>query len=280
MNGMGASCCTAVCTFQPKAAACLDDGSACTLDVCDGASTTCRHPPAPADSVCRQAADACDAVETCDGMTADCPRDARKPDADGDGLCDETDPCTDVGGAQTFVATGRRQVTLSRINTEPTAGNDALALAAVFPLAAGGAFGAIDPAAQGARVLVWSNGGALRLDALLAAAPYGGRGTAGWQVNRTRTTWRFKDATGAAASGITAARIVDVGRKAARHVSVALRGTRSTYPIVAGDEPLRVAVVLGDQAAAASGYCGESAYVAGDCVFNRRGSVLTCDPPR
>jgi hypothetical protein len=46
-------CCVLGCTVEPAGTACLDDGNACTNDLCDGAGT-CTHPGAPASS-CAQA---------------------------------------------------------------------------------------------------------------------------------------------------------------------------------------------------------------------------------
>ena len=58
------------------------------------------------------------------------------------------------------------------------------------------------------------------------------------------------------------------------HVRVSVRGTR--YPVVAADVPLKVDIVLGGQADAAQGHCGESAFIASSCKLNRKGTTLTC----
>jgi len=63
-----------------------DDGDLEPGGCCDG---TCRLEPAG--TVCRTAADACDAAETCDGVGDGCPDDA--PAAD-DTACDDEDACT------------------------------------------------------------------------------------------------------------------------------------------------------------------------------------------
>src|SRR5262249_56843901 len=45
-------------------------------------------------------------------------------DADGDGLPDTIDPCTNVGHGQDFVASKRPRITLTRINADATTGDD------------------------------------------------------------------------------------------------------------------------------------------------------------
>jgi len=44
-------------------------------------------------TTCRPVDDRCDLSEACDGLDGDCPLDARKPDTDGDGICNEFDLC-------------------------------------------------------------------------------------------------------------------------------------------------------------------------------------------
>src|SRR5206468_12993030 len=50
---------------QARGAACADDGNPCTLDQCDGSSDACQLPAGHAGTVCRGAAGACDAAESC-----------------------------------------------------------------------------------------------------------------------------------------------------------------------------------------------------------------------
>jgi hypothetical protein len=52
-----------------------DDHNPCTVDSCDAAGG-CTHTPGNAGAVCRAAAGACDAAETCTGVSAACPTDA------------------------------------------------------------------------------------------------------------------------------------------------------------------------------------------------------------
>ncbi len=55
------------------------------------------------------------------------------PDGDGDGLCDAVDPCTNPGGANTFVLTNPvPKIVLNQINTDTTPGNDHLSVVGAF----------------------------------------------------------------------------------------------------------------------------------------------------
>ena len=58
---------------------------------------------------------------------------------------------------------------------------------------------------------------------------------------------------------------------------VQVKGKSGTYAVVAGDEPLNASVRLDDQGADPAGYCGESAFTAGQCTFNGSGITLKCE---
>lgn len=79
---------------------CLDDGEACTTDICTkhGSSTTCDHNAGNAGTVCRAAAGVCDKAETCTGSSAACPSDTFQASGvtcrAAAGLCDKAETCT------------------------------------------------------------------------------------------------------------------------------------------------------------------------------------------
>src|SRR5439155_408556 len=73
--------------------ACTDDGNACTLDQCDGTSTSCQHPAGNGGAVCRAAAGECDLPETCTGSSSTCPADGPRK-ASGTACTDDGNPCT------------------------------------------------------------------------------------------------------------------------------------------------------------------------------------------
>ena len=51
---------------------------------------------------------------------------------------------------------------------------------------------------------------------------------------------------------------------------------KGTHPVVAGDERLKGDVVLGGQPQSEGGYCGETACTTGNCLFNKKGTAITC----
>jgi len=276
-NGTAASCCSATCTFQPGATACADDGNPCTVDLCNGTSAVCEHGAGNPGVVCRSAVDACDVTETCDGITASCPGDGRVADHDGDGLCDAIDPCTNVAHGQDFLPSRHPRITLRRINVETHPGNDTIALDASFQLGLGETFATLDPSAHGTRlVLRDASNTSMLVDVVLPAGAFAGPGSRGWRLNAKRTTWTYSDATRSLVDGITQMQIQDGARKLPRQVRVTLRGRDGTYPVTADDQPLRVAVALGDASDATAGRCGESAFVPADCSFTHSGEALVC----
>lgn len=274
-NGAAGSCCTAGCGFVTAGTECRAGGGICDpAEVCSGASGTCPAPAVePAGTACTDDSDACTDDE-CDGAGA-CEHLA-KPDADTDGTCDEQDDCTNVGAGQNFGTKPRPNVSFTKINTDPVPGNDGLKVSGEFAVATGLSFADVNPTATGVRVLVENGSGASRVDQVLPATPFGGRGTRGWKLNGTGTAWTYTDATGAPLSGIKRVKIVDRSKVGPRRVKVSVTGVRATYPVVGSDAPLHAVVVLGDQADAAAGLCGESAFSPSSCKLNGKGTTLTC----
>jgi hypothetical protein len=275
-NGDPTSCCSASCTLVPAGTTCRADAGECDVEeACDGALGSC---PAddfePAGAACTDDGDLCTDDE-CDGAGL-CDHPA-EPDADADGTCDEQDACTNVGGGQDFAASKPKpKVKLIRINTDPTIGDDKLSISAEHLLAVGAGFGGLDPLTDGARVVVENAADVVRIDQALPGVAYAGRGTRGWKLNGSGTTWTYTDTTGAPLSGIKRFKITDRSSIAARRVKVSVKGTNGVYPVVSGDEPIEAIVVFGGQAAAIAGECGESAYLPGDCTFNGSQTVLSC----
>jgi len=184
------------------------------------------------------------------------------------------DPCSNVGGARNFVASARPMIGLSHINTDATPGDDVVAIKASFSIAT--SFASLDPQGKGAMILLRNAGGGSEVSVTLAGGAYGGRGTRGWKRNSKGTKWTFQDTTGTAANGFSKIVILDQGAKAPNRVRVIASGKDGTYPVIAGDEPVQVILVLGDQDSGQAGECGESAFVAGECVFDAPGTRLTC----
>jgi len=163
---------------------------------------------------------------------------------------------------------------LSHINTDATPGDDVVAIKASFSIAT--SFASLDPQGKGAMILLRNAGGGSEVSVTLAGGAYGGRGSRGWKRNSKGTKWTFQDTTGSAANGFSKLVILDQGAKAPNRVRVIASGKDGTYPVIAGDEPVQVILVLGDQDSGQAGECGESAFVAGECVFDAPGTHLTC----
>lgn len=78
-------------------------------------------------------------------------------------------------------------------------------------------------------------------------------------------------------NGITKMVVTDRARASRpRRLKVGVTGRNGSYSIAADDRLAQAIVVLGGVAVAAAGMCGESAYVASDCVLGSKGDRRTC----
>lgn len=230
--------------FVPSGEGCASDGNACTVDVCDG-SGTCAH--------------------------------GALPDTDGDLLCDDQDDCTNVNGARDFYASKPKpRLVVSKIGADATPGNDGLKLTAGFDLPSANSFAAVNPLARGARILVLNHNGAVEIDQALPGGAYDDSALRGWKTNAKRNVWQYVDKSASPLSGITSFKVTDKSKTSPGQVRVSLTSKKASYSVDAGDEPLEVLVVLGDQTDAIAGYCGESDFRAADCTFNGAETSLTC----
>src|SRR5437016_2698359 len=91
-TGTSATCPADTGAVKAAGTACTDDGNPCTLDQCNGTSTSCQHPAGNAGGVCRAAAGECDVAETCTGTSSTCPADAKQ--SAGTACTPDTNPCT------------------------------------------------------------------------------------------------------------------------------------------------------------------------------------------
>src|SRR5262249_24174675 len=73
-NKVAGACCPPSCQFEPSGGTCTSGDNPCTPDVCN-ATGVCTHSAGNAGTVCRPAAGACDAAESCTGQSTICPTD-------------------------------------------------------------------------------------------------------------------------------------------------------------------------------------------------------------
>ncbi|HJQ85278.1 MAG TPA: hypothetical protein VKA21_14430, partial [Candidatus Binatia bacterium] len=215
-----------------------DDGNAVDADCCSSACVAAADPDG--DGVCG-VADGCPAVP-----------DPGQEDADGDGIGDACDPCTNGSELAGVVTVGGLGL---------PAGDERLWLDADLPLPARDRQFA--PAEHGLRILIADAAGAPVVEATVppGRSPSGGLG--GW--SRAAGGWRYRAAKDATGIRRVAGRIVG-GR-----LRVHVRAGHGTYAVDPARTPLRVTLVL-DPPSARTGACAEAIVAA--CVAHR--DVVRC----
>lgn len=258
--------------------ACSDDGEPCTIDVCSGAGT-CSHYPANPGFVCRPATEPCDVPEVCDGVAVACPSDSGIGDGDEDAVCDGLDPCTNVGGGQSFVSPPIAKLIVGRSFAETVPGNDTVSVTGRFALPPTTSFRQLFPIGASARVVLEDGLGVARADVALLSEFYSRFTRRGWAQSANGKSWTYRDQTAAPAGGIgrLVLRATDGSPdQPGGGVKLTITGKKGTFALSDGDRPANVIVTLGDQAAAYAGRCTESAFTALDCAFNGQRTQLTC----
>jgi len=181
----------------------------------------------------------------------DCPNvaNADQGDGDGDGVGDACDLCT--GPAP--IAPGR--LILGRLTG--AAGDETLKVVGLVTVPA---TPALDPAANGLRLLVHEADGTTILDQAVA-------GGSGWTANAKHTLWKY---TAPTATGVTKVRLR--AGKTPGSLKVQVQAKRLTLPPLA-NLPLQAMVVF-DLPYATTGQCGVTG--AGTCATNASGSTMRC----
>jgi hypothetical protein len=269
-------------------------GDCDVAETCDGVSATC-----PADgfassaTVCRSAAGACDLAEQCTGSSAACPSDATSPDTDGDTVCDvadncpndantdqangDSDPLGDVcdpctGGAVAI----KHKITITKLLTAP--GDDKLSFKAQATFVPPTFSPALNPQANGIRLLIVDASSHTMLDATVPGSVYNPTTHIGWKVNGSGTSWTYKNPLGDSNGLIT------VGVKTTPSkpglVKVKAKGKNSDYTVHQNHLPLQVTFIL-DPPTAETGECIESLWPAlfptkPSCSVASAGGTVKC----
>ncbi len=237
---------TGVCSnpAKPDGSAC-SDGNACTAaDQCVAGVCQGGAPPCGDGIVQASCGEQCD-DGAANGTNQCCSATCQRVDGDGDGLCNRDDPCTGLAGLI------KQRITITRLDTPP--GDDRLSIKGdgilPFPFAP-----ALNPIANGARLLVERTGGTL-VDVTLPGLAW--TGTVGWRVNAAGNTFTWTDKTTTPPGGITRFKVKQVAATPGL-VQVRAKGLGS-YSVTVGDLPLRFTAVL-DPPTAETGQCGEATF--------------------
>jgi hypothetical protein len=168
------------------------------------------------------------------------------------------------------------KIVMSKINTDPTVGDDKLTLNGEFVYGSATSFSSLGLDSKGARILVTNASGGTEIDVTLPPGTFGGTGTQGWSLSGNGKTWLFRDKDGVLDNGISQLKLVDKSSKAPMRVLIVITGKDGIYPVTPGDLPINATIVLGDAASGAAGECGETDFTPANCTFNGLANRLLC----
>src|SRR5262245_15978325 len=180
-------------------------------------------------------------------------------DTDGNGVCNADEPCT--GGA--VVAKAKLQ--LKKLNTP--AGDDGLAFSGEMTVPTSPA---IDPVANGARVVV-TNGNGTVADVVIPPGAVDPVTKIGWKANKSATSWSYANKAGLA--GITKVSVKTTA-KTPGLVKFKVTGKNGAFPTTPAALPLAATFTL-----APAGQCGAADFSGPltSCEFNGKQSTVKCE---
>jgi hypothetical protein len=131
---------------------------------------------------------------------------------------------------------------------------------------------AIDPAAQGARLLVQDAAGGTVFDVTVPAGAYDAGTRSGWKV--LGSGWQYRN--GAGLQGLT--KLTVKRASASGLLTVSAKAKNGAFPVTAGQLPVRFTIVvegpIGDD-----GQCGDATFIspaAPRCTLSGTGTTLKC----
>jgi uncharacterized delta-60 repeat protein len=266
----------------------IDPGEACDGGaLIDGDCCTNACTVVAAGSSCREAVDVCDLPESCDGVSGDCPTDAKLPDGDADTVCDlidicpldpdpeqedgdgdgpgdACDPCTNGLGVV------KPKLKITKFTTG--AGDDTFGFGGTLDFASAPA---LSPAAQGVRILLEDGNGELLFDVDVPPGAYVPSTRTGWTSNRSGTSHTFRAKV--PVEGVVDKVKISTTTSKPDVVKFTVSGKKGAYATLPLELPLFATLVL-DAPTAATGLCGEVDF-SGPlpfCAFSSNGSTLNC----
>lgn len=255
-EGHDQPCCSDSCTVLVAGTPCRAVADTCDLaDACDGASGECtdvRKPDADGDLVC-------DEIDLCPAAA-----DPGQEDGDGDGLGDACDPCT--SGAA--VLAGR--LALSGFLTDP--GDDSMRFTGRFAIPTATA---LDPRTRGMRLVVEDALGKVLLDKTLPAGAWNEASGRGWTRSTSGRVHKFADLSPGASVSFVRMRQPLSSPTLVRFSIRAEAGGFSVRPLA---EPIRATVVL-EPPRASGGACPQFAFGSPPtetCESDETGDELVC----
>jgi len=276
--------------LSPAGTVCRAPVGTCDVaETCNGTAAACPNDQVlTAGTICRATGDACDLREVCDGVGGECPQDARKPDSDQDGICDERDVCPlvadpaqhDTDGDEIGDAcdpcTGPSPIIrgfLRMTDFTTPGGDDTFRLRGklVLPAAA-----VLAPRVHGARIVVEDGSGAVLFDVPVPPGAFDSEQGVGWKSNASRTRHVFRSR--APLGGLVSKLRLVLGERPGV-VNFVLRGREGDYARLPMTLPLKATVVVGGMAAPSLGRCGEVKFPrvpGGACVLDSEERKLTC----
>ena len=247
-----------------------------------------------ADEICRGAVDACDIAELCTGSSSTCPTDSVEPDSDGDEFCDPIDVCPldldplqldgdndgtgdacDACTNSTAAFAHRHRVVIGRVSG-PVGEQSLSAKGRILPFPTSPA---IDPVANGARVVLTDADGGVLMDALIPAGAWNPVTRRGWSVRYAAGGFsaRFLDSATSAPPAGGIRKLSLVARDGEGLTLVQIEGRQGNYAITPGQAPIRLVLSLAPNDPS-SDQCGEFLFdgPGSGCQFTHRDSTLSC----